>query len=139
MSNSSSEQTRVGWIGTGVMGSSMCSHLIEAGYETSIFTRTRDKAAELEAKGARWRDSPRPGRRRFRRHLCDRGVSRRRAPGLPRREFGPRGSTPGQSCRQHDDQPAEPGGRDPRAGQGARVGSIDAPEVMSVTAAGLCR
>ena len=26
------EKTRIGWIGTGVMGSSMCGHLVAAGY-----------------------------------------------------------------------------------------------------------
>lgn len=49
---------RIGWIGTGVMGSSMCGHLIAAGYETHIFTRTRSKASGLLEKGAIWRDSP---------------------------------------------------------------------------------
>ena len=29
----SPEKTRIGWIGTGVMGRSMCGHLIEAGYK----------------------------------------------------------------------------------------------------------
>lgn len=52
------KDTRIGWIGTGVMGASMCSHLIDAGYPTSVYTRTREKAAELEEKGAEWKDSP---------------------------------------------------------------------------------
>ena len=25
-------KTRIGWIGTGIMGASMCSHLIDAGF-----------------------------------------------------------------------------------------------------------
>jgi len=50
--------TAVGWIGTGVMGSSMCGHLIDAGYPVTVHTRTREKAAPLEAKGASWADSP---------------------------------------------------------------------------------
>ncbi|CAH9131262.1 unnamed protein product [Cuscuta epithymum] len=50
---------RLGWIGTGVMGRSMCSHLIKAGYELTIFTRTRSKAQELISMGAQWADSPR--------------------------------------------------------------------------------
>ena len=53
------EKTRVGWIGTGVMGRSMCGHLIAAGYKTTVFNRTKSKADELVAKGARWADSPR--------------------------------------------------------------------------------
>jgi 3-hydroxyisobutyrate dehydrogenase len=36
--------TRVGWIGTGVMGAAMCAHLLEAGYAVSVYTRARSKA-----------------------------------------------------------------------------------------------
>lgn len=50
--------TRIGWIGTGVMGSSMCSHLIKAGYETTIFSRTASKCAPLVDLGATLVDSP---------------------------------------------------------------------------------
>jgi 3-hydroxyisobutyrate dehydrogenase len=55
----SPEQTRIGWIGTGVMGRSMCGHLIGAGYKVTLFNRTKDKANELIERGARWADSPR--------------------------------------------------------------------------------
>ncbi len=55
----SPEQTRIGWIGTGVMGRSMCGHLLEAGYRVTLFTRTKSKAAELLERGARWAGSPR--------------------------------------------------------------------------------
>ncbi len=51
--------TRIGWIGTGVMGASMAGHLIDAGYPLTIYTRSRDKAAVLEAKGATWAATPR--------------------------------------------------------------------------------
>lgn len=50
--------TRLGWIGTGVMGSSMCSHLLKAGYTVTVFTRTKSKAEPLLALGAHWSDSP---------------------------------------------------------------------------------
>lgn len=30
------ETTRIGWIGTGVMGNSMCMHLIDAGYKATV-------------------------------------------------------------------------------------------------------
>jgi 3-hydroxyisobutyrate dehydrogenase len=50
--------TRVGWIGTGVMGSSMCSHLLSAGFSVTLFSRTRAKADELVGAGATWADSP---------------------------------------------------------------------------------
>jgi 3-hydroxyisobutyrate dehydrogenase len=52
-------QTRIGWIGTGVMGSSMCGHILDAGYPVTVFTRTRSKAESLIARGARWADTPR--------------------------------------------------------------------------------
>jgi 3-hydroxyisobutyrate dehydrogenase len=44
----------IGWIGTGVMGNSMLSHLIDKGYETCVFTRTRAKADPVISKGSRW-------------------------------------------------------------------------------------
>ena len=55
----SPQQTRIGWIGTGVMGRSMCGHLLSAGYKVTLFNRTKSKAAELLDRGARWADSPR--------------------------------------------------------------------------------
>jgi 3-hydroxyisobutyrate dehydrogenase len=44
----------VGWIGIGVMGRSMCGHILRAGHSVALNTRTRDKAAELLAAGAAW-------------------------------------------------------------------------------------
>lgn len=52
-------KVRLGWIGTGVMGSSMCSHLLERGYQVTVFNRTRSRAEGLLGRGARWADSPR--------------------------------------------------------------------------------
>ena len=52
-------ETRIGWIGTGVMGASMVSHLIDAGFQATVYSRTRDKAEPVLAKGAEWADSPR--------------------------------------------------------------------------------
>jgi len=50
---------RVGWIGTGVMGASMCGHLLDKGNEVTLTTRTRKKAEPLLARGAAWADSAR--------------------------------------------------------------------------------
>lgn len=50
--------TKIGWIGTGVMGSSMCGHLIDAGFSATVYTRSKEKAASLIEKGAAWADSP---------------------------------------------------------------------------------
>ncbi len=55
----SPELTRIGWIGTGVMGHSMCGHLLDAGYSATIFNRTAAKAEALVARGAGLADSPR--------------------------------------------------------------------------------
>jgi 3-hydroxyisobutyrate dehydrogenase len=52
------EQATVGWIGTGLMGTSMCRHLIERGYRATVTTRTRSKAEDLIAAGAAWEDTP---------------------------------------------------------------------------------
>lgn len=52
-------KTRIGWIGTGVMGSSMCGHLIRAGYSAIVFNRSPEKAAGLVEMGATLASSPR--------------------------------------------------------------------------------
>lgn len=49
----------IGWIGTGVMGASMCGHLMDAGHPATVHTRTRSKADGLLSRGAAWADSPR--------------------------------------------------------------------------------
>jgi 3-hydroxyisobutyrate dehydrogenase len=51
-------KTRLGWIGTGVMGTSMCSHLIRRGFAMTVYNRTREKAQPLITLGARWADRP---------------------------------------------------------------------------------
>ena len=51
--------TRVGWIGTGVMGAAMCGHLLAAGYVVTVSTRTRAKAQSLVTAGAHWAQTPR--------------------------------------------------------------------------------
>ncbi|MEN9556562.1 MAG: 2-hydroxy-3-oxopropionate reductase [Planctomycetota bacterium] len=52
-------KTRIGWIGTGVMGASMCGHLMAAGYSATVYSRTRQKAESLLARGAQWAATPR--------------------------------------------------------------------------------
>lgn len=49
---------RIGWVGAGVMGSSLCGHLVDKGFEVTVSTRTPSKAKPLLDKGARWVDSP---------------------------------------------------------------------------------
>jgi 3-hydroxyisobutyrate dehydrogenase len=51
-------KTRIGWIGTGVMGRWMCHHLMSKGYSATVYTRSRDKAGPLVEAGAAWADTP---------------------------------------------------------------------------------
>ena len=55
----SAGETKIGWIGTGVMGSSMCGHLIDQGFSATVFSRTQAKAQPLLDKGASWAESHR--------------------------------------------------------------------------------
>jgi 3-hydroxyisobutyrate dehydrogenase len=52
------QNTRIGWIGTGVMGRSMFDHILEKGYPGFVYTRTKEKADSLIEKGAVWCNSP---------------------------------------------------------------------------------
>ena len=50
--------TKLGWIGTGVMGRWMCQHLMDLGYSMTVYNRTKSKAQPLIDDGATWADSP---------------------------------------------------------------------------------
>ena len=50
--------TRVGWIGTGVMGTPMCGHLLASGHPVTVFNRTPERARGLLERGAAWAESP---------------------------------------------------------------------------------
>ncbi|MDD3192455.1 MAG: NAD(P)-dependent oxidoreductase [Oscillospiraceae bacterium] len=45
---------KVGFIGIGVMGKSMARHLMQHGYEVSVYNRTQKKAQEILDEGAIW-------------------------------------------------------------------------------------
>ncbi len=51
-------KTRIGWIGTGVMGRWMCQHVMSKGYAATVYNRSRDKAQPLVDAGAAFADSP---------------------------------------------------------------------------------
>jgi 3-hydroxyisobutyrate dehydrogenase len=53
------DQTRIGWIGTGVMGISMVGHFLARGQSVTVFTRTRAKAQPALDRGAVWAPDPR--------------------------------------------------------------------------------
>lgn len=52
------QKDTIGFIGAGVMGSSMIRNLLGAGYGVRVFTRTRSKAEALLEEGAEWVASP---------------------------------------------------------------------------------
>src|SRR5437667_863552 len=59
ISNACPTKTRIGRIGTGVMGRWMCQHLMTKGFAASVYNRTKDKAKPLLDAGAAWADTPR--------------------------------------------------------------------------------
>lgn len=50
------KESIIGFVGTGVMGKSMASHFLKAGYQVLVYTRTKEKAEELLAQGAIWKE-----------------------------------------------------------------------------------
>jgi len=51
-------KTRIGWIGTGVMGRWMCQHAMTKGYKATVYNRSKEKAQPLLDAGAAWADTP---------------------------------------------------------------------------------
>jgi 3-hydroxyisobutyrate dehydrogenase len=49
---------KVGFVGLGIMGAGMAGNLVKAGYDVTVYNRTRAKAADVEKLGARVADSP---------------------------------------------------------------------------------
>ena len=49
--------SKVAFIGTGIMGSAIAGHILDAGYKLTVHNRTKAKAEELIAKGAVWAQS----------------------------------------------------------------------------------
>lgn len=48
---------KIGFIGTGVMGTNMVLNLIKGGHKIAVYNRTKGKAVPLIEKGAIWMDS----------------------------------------------------------------------------------
>lgn len=49
---------KLGFIGTGVMGGAIASHLLEAGHDLVVYNRTKSKTDALVANGATWVETP---------------------------------------------------------------------------------
>ena len=52
------QRTKIGWVGTGVMGRWMCQHIMDLGYAATVYNRTKAKAQPLLDDGAAWAASP---------------------------------------------------------------------------------
>jgi 3-hydroxyisobutyrate dehydrogenase len=50
--------TKIGFIGAGIMGSSLINHLLNANFSVTVYSRTKKKAEPLLAKGANWSRNP---------------------------------------------------------------------------------
>ncbi len=117
-----SETMRVGWIGTGVMGLSMCGHLKAKGHPITIYSRTTSQAQPLLDKGAAWADTPAG--------VADASDVIFTIVGLPsdvrevylRRDGILDAVKRGSDHRRHDDDRAQPVARDLRRGKGERRG-----------------
>lgn len=48
----------IGFIGTGIMGNPMSVNLLKAGYEISVYNRTREKTDNIVKQGASWCNNP---------------------------------------------------------------------------------
>ncbi|MBA4062221.1 MAG: oxidoreductase [Isosphaera sp.] len=51
-------KTRIGWIGTGVMGRWMCQHAMAKGFAATVYNRSKDKLQPLVDLGAKAADTP---------------------------------------------------------------------------------
>jgi 3-hydroxyisobutyrate dehydrogenase len=58
VSSSPTKKQRIAFIGLGVMGNGMACRLVEAGYDVTVYNRTRAKAEEVAKLGARVADTP---------------------------------------------------------------------------------
>jgi 3-hydroxyisobutyrate dehydrogenase len=58
MSTDTKTIQQIGFIGLGIMGSAMAGHLLAAGHQLHLYSRTKSKADSLLAAGAVWHDTP---------------------------------------------------------------------------------
>lgn len=49
---------KIGFIGTGVMGTGMINNLLKANFEVTVYNRTKQHAQTVLANGAQWQDTP---------------------------------------------------------------------------------
>ena len=52
------EIKKIGIIGLGMLGNSVALHLIDSGFEVTVYNRTKEKGIHLKGKGAKISSSP---------------------------------------------------------------------------------
>ncbi len=67
---------RIGIIGTGMLGNAVGLHLLDSGFELTVYNRTTEKTKQLESKGAIVVDSPKKVAEELR--TCNNYCKRRR-------------------------------------------------------------
>ena len=55
--NNNHERESIGFIGLGIMGMPMARNLIKAGFEVTVYNRTKSKAEKLASEGTKMADS----------------------------------------------------------------------------------
>lgn len=50
--------TKIGIIGTGMLGNAVGLNLLKSGFDVTVYNRTKEKTKELEKNGAKVVDSP---------------------------------------------------------------------------------
>jgi len=58
VSSATPGKTKIGWVGTGVMGRWMCEHAIKKGFTATVYNRSREKAQPLLDLGATFAETP---------------------------------------------------------------------------------
>ena len=110
--------TRLGWIGTGVMGQSMCGHLIAKGFAATVYNRTQGQGPVAARQGRNWAATPKQVAEQSDVVFAIVGFPTRRARSLPRRRRRAGRQQGRQHPRRYDHERAVAGGRDLRRGQG---------------------
>ena len=111
--------TRIGFIGTGVMGRWMCQHVMTAGLRRDGLQRARRTRPSRCSTPARHGPiHARGGRREVRRRLRHRRLPERRARGVPRRRRGARRRKPGSVLVDMTTSEPSLARRDRRGGEG---------------------
>ena len=128
-------KTKIGWIGTGVMGRWMCQHLMSKGYKATVYNRSKDKAQPLIDAGAAWADTPQAAGREIGRGLRHRRLPEGRARGFPRQQGGPGRQQAGHGAGRHDHQRSVAGPGDLRGGQGEGRGQPSMRRCPAATSA----